>query len=54
MKYRLRTYQAMNVGPPPKYVNMDLNFQFGIKGQNSHLRVCREPPPISMPTVGVL
>jgi hypothetical protein len=30
MKYRLRTYQAMNVGPPPKYVNMDLNFQFGI------------------------
>jgi hypothetical protein len=26
----------MDVKPPPKYVNRELNSQFGIKGQDSH------------------
>jgi hypothetical protein len=26
----------MGVVPPPKYVNRELNSQFGIRGQDSH------------------
>jgi hypothetical protein len=41
----------MNVGAPPKYVNRDLNSQFGIKAKVHILSEVRAPPT-SIATMG--
>ena len=39
-------FRAMDVVAPPKYVNEDLNSQFGIKGQYSHIEWSEGSPYI--------
>jgi tetrahydromethanopterin S-methyltransferase subunit E len=38
----------MGVETPPKYVKCKLNFQIGIRGQNSHFSQSDGAPPTSM------
>jgi hypothetical protein len=38
----------MGVETPPKYVNRELNYQIGIRGQNSHIELSNGAPPTSM------
>ena len=38
----------MDVEPPPKYVNRELNSQISIRSQDSHFSKSDGAPPISM------
>ena len=42
------TFLAMDVEPPPKYVNRELNSQISIRSQDSHFSKSDEAPPTSM------
>ena len=38
----------MGVEPPPKYVNRELNYQIGIRSEDSHFSETDGAPPTSM------
>ena len=42
------TFQAMGVEPTPKYVNIELNSQIGIRNQDSYFSESDGAPPTSM------
>ena len=43
----------MGVEPPPKYVNRELNYQIGIRSEDSHFSETDGAPPTSMLLWGV-
>jgi len=47
-KINTKTFRAMGVESPPKYVNRELNSQIGIRSQDSHFSESDGAPPTSM------